>query len=389
MEGLLSFLSPCVLPLIPLYIGYLTSDMPEGLSRGQSRIRTMLRTFFFVLGICTVFFLAGLGSSALHTFFTAYEIQFLLVGGFLLLLAGLFSLGVINIPFLNNDRRISLQNSGKMNIFKAYLLGFFFSFAWSPCVGPLLASAVLAAASASSRLMGFVYIGAYALGFILIFIVIGLFTDEMLALLKKHRSIVRYTGILGGLAVAGMGCYMLYQANRTIVQLQNAKPAAAASETSEAAEEQETEEAVSEKDNVKYGFSLYDKDGNLVSLKDFEGKTVLVNFFGTWCYYCQLELPDLQEVEETRDDVKVLLIATPNFGDEKDEAYIENWMEENGYTMQVLYDRDFSVTGKYGISGYPTTYIMKPDGYYLGYMPGYMDAETMNTALARAVEESK
>lgn len=382
MEGLLSFLSPCVLPLIPLYIGYLTSDMPEGLTRGQSRIRTMLRTFFFVLGICTVFFLAGLGSSALHTFFTAYKIQFLLAGGFLLLLFGLFSLGVISVPFLNRDTRISFRGNGKMNIFQAYLLGFFFSFAWSPCVGPLLASAVLAAASASGRLMGFVYIGAYALGFILFFILIGLFTDEMLALLKKHRSIVRYTGILGGIAVAGMGCYMLFQANKSIVQLQNTEPAAAAAEP-------EQEAAENQKDNEKYGFTLYDKTGSSVSLKDFEGKTVIVNFFGTWCYYCQQELPDFQQIEETRDDVKVLLIATPNLGDEKDEAYIENWMADNGYTMQVLYDRDYTVTAKYGISGYPTTYIMKPDGYYLGYMPGYMDMRTLNNALEQAAAESE
>lgn len=197
LEGLLSFFSPCVLPLVPLYIGYLTSGIDTNLSKAKVRIQTTVRTLFFVLGISTVFFLAGLGSSALRYFFQKNTIFFSINGGFLLILFGLFSLGIIDIPFLQREHRIVSFKQNKNGIIRSYLLGFFFSFAWSPCVGPLLASAMLKSASAESALIGWLYIGCYTLGFIIIFILLGLFTEEVLMSLKKHTNIVRYTKIIG------------------------------------------------------------------------------------------------------------------------------------------------------------------------------------------------
>ena len=90
LEGLLSFFTPCVLPLVPLYIGYLTSDQKEYDSPAAKRIHTAAVTFFFVLGICTVFFIAGLGTSVLHEFFSEHRLLFLLAGGFLLLVLGAY-----------------------------------------------------------------------------------------------------------------------------------------------------------------------------------------------------------------------------------------------------------------------------------------------------------
>ena len=84
LEGLLSFFSPCVLPLVPLYIGYLTSGIDTNSSKGKVRIQTIIRTLFFVLGISTVFFLMGLGTSALRVFFEKNQIIFTIIGGFIL-----------------------------------------------------------------------------------------------------------------------------------------------------------------------------------------------------------------------------------------------------------------------------------------------------------------
>ena len=97
-----------------------------------------------------------------------------------------------------------------------------------------------------------------------------------------------------------------------------------------------------------------------------------------------MELPHLEEVSH-RDDVEVVLIATPNLGSEGSEEMIRQYMENNGYTMTVLYDNDYSVTRTYGITGYPTTFIMKPDGNYLGYVPGYVDEETLDAAIDEAL----
>lgn len=373
LEGLLSFFSPCVLPLVPLYIGYLTSGIDTNLSKAKVRIQTTVRTLFFVLGISTVFFLAGLGSSALRYFFQKNTIFFSIIGGFLLILFGLFSLGIIDIPFLQREHRIVSFKQNKNGIIRSYLLGFFFSFAWSPCVGPLLASAMLKSASAESALIGWLYIGCYTLGFIIIFILLGLFTEEVLMLLKKHTNIVRYTKIIGGIVVLCMGIYMLNTGFTSIKALEN--------KTSDNTTVVENSNDENLTDIEKYSFTLKDNKGNDVTLSEYKGKTVVLNFFATWCTYCKMELPSLEEINSTRDDIVIFLVATPNIGNEGSKEYIESFMEENGYSMTVLYDETGEVVSKYNVSGLPTSFFFKPDGSVLGYVPGYVEESSLISIL--------
>ena len=369
LEGLLSFFSPCVLPLVPLYIGYLTSGIDTNLSKAKARIQTTVRTLFFVLGISTVFFLAGLGSSALRYFFQKNTIFFSIIGGFLLILFGLFSLGIIDIPFLQREHRIVSFKQNKNGIIRSYLLGFFFSFAWSPCVGPLLASAILKSASAESALIGWIYIGCYTLGFIIIFILLGLFTEEVLMLLKKNTNIVRYTKIIGGIVVLCMGIYMLNTGFTSIKALENRTL-----DNTTVVDNTNDENLT---DIEKYSFTLKDSHGNDVTLSEYKGKTVVLNFFATWCTYCKMELPSLEEINNTRDDIVIFLVATPDIGNEGSEEYIESFMEENGYSMTVLYDETGEVVSKYNVSGLPTSFFFKPDGSVLGYVPGYVEESNL------------
>ena len=369
LEGLLSFFSPCVLPLVPLYIGYLTSGIDTNLSKAKARIQTTVRTLFFVLGISTVFFLAGLGSSALRYFFQKNTIFFSIIGGFLLILFGLFSLGIIDIPFLQREHRIVSFKQNKNGIIRSYLLGFFFSFAWSPCVGPLLASAILKSASAESALIGWIYIGCYTLGFIIIFILLGLFTEEVLMLLKKNTNIVRYTKIIGGIVVLCMGIYMLNTGFTSIKALENRTL-----DNTTVVDNTNDENLT---DIEKYSFTLKDSHGNDVTLSEYKGKTVVLNFFATWCTYCKMELPSLEEINNTRDDIVIFLVATPDIGNEGSKEYIESFMEENGYSMTVLYDETGEVVSKYNVSGLPTSFFFKPDGSVLGYVPGYVEESNL------------
>ena len=382
LEGLLSFFSPCVLPLVPLYISYLTAGIQDYEDVKKRRIETVLRTFFFVLGISTVFFLAGLGSSALHQFFTKYTLYFYLIGGIVLILFGLFSLGVLRIPFLERERKVQYQIKGSMNYFQAFLLGFFFSFAWSPCVGPLLATAIMTAAQASTRLLGWLYIGAYTLGFISIFILIGLFTEEVLGFLKKNKNVVKYTKLLGGIVVVGMGCYMLWQGTKTIngMMQKEETPPIASGEQEEVPSSTSEEAPTLTMEDVN--FKLMNAEGKEVQLTDYKGQKVLVNFFGTWCHYCNEELPDLIELNNTREDIKILMITTPNLGQEKDKQYIIDYLKEKGSTIELLFDEDYSVLQTYGVSGFPSTYFFESSGEILGYVPGYVPKETLENIVS-------
>ena len=372
LEGLLSFFSPCVLPLVPLYIGYLISGAQDE-EPGKRRKYTIRMTFFFVLGICTVFFLAGLGSNVLRAFFRRHETVFLFLGGFFLVIMGLFSFGLIRIPLLEKEYRAGFDPRGPMSAGKAWLMGFFFSFAWSPCIGPLLASAIAAASLSPSPMVGWFYIAAYSLGFILVFVLLGLFTEEMLSLLKKHRDVVKWTSKLGAAVVFGMGVYMIVRGTQRIQAVEPDVPA-------------ETQDTGELRDIEHYDFRLMNGEGESVSLSDFDGTGIIINFFGTWCTYCKIELPHLQTLEETRDDIKILLIAAPGFNGEGTVEEVEQWMSDNGYTMEVLYDTDFQVSYNYGIQGYPTTFIMKPDGYYLGYIPGYLEPDKLDGLINEAVK---
>ena len=134
-------------------------------------------------------------------------------------------------------------------------------------------------------------------------------------------------------------------------------------------------------DIEKYSFTLKDNKGNDVTLSEYKGKTVVLNFFATWCTYCKMELPSLEEINSTRDDIVIFLVATPDIGNEGSKEYIESFMEENGYSMTVLYDETGEVVSKYNVSGLPTSFFFKPDGSVLGYVPGYVEESSLISIL--------
>ena len=258
-EGLLSFFSPCVLPLIPLYISYLTRDAQITDEDGNityDRSKTLSLTLGFVLGISTVFFLAGLGSRLLNAFFVRYTVFFQIAGGIILILFGLVSAGIINISFLSNTTGRRIDVTKKFTFSRAYMTGFLFSFVWSPCVGPLLAQAMMVAAQ-SDGLLGWIYILAYTLGFILIFLIAGIFTQSVLSFLKKSRPIARYTAIIASIVLIVMGGYMLYQGAQSISALQNSNQS-----PTDVIDDYPSEVPPQELTDIeKFDFTLQDKNG--------------------------------------------------------------------------------------------------------------------------------
>lgn len=358
------------------------------------RMKTLILTTGFVLGISTVFVIAGLGSSALATVFKQYTLQLQIAGGVLLVILGLANLHIINIPFLNQTHQKTMRVEGGMTFLKAFALGFVFSFAWSPCVGPLLAQAIVLASTATNGL-GWLYIASYALGFIVIFLLIGFFTEEVLNIINRHKSIVKYTGVLSGILVLAMGCFMLFQGFTTMNALQNRSSTTPAETTvDDSKKDTVSKEDTSNKDDSstktsieKYNFALVDGEGNVHNLSDYKGKTIVMNFFGTWCHYCNEEFEGLQKInDEMKDDVQVLMIAAPGLNGEGSIQYVEEYMKKRGYNFTILYDTTLEATDTYHISGYPTTYIVRPSGDFLGYVPGYVSEEQMRNYIKTAQE---
>lgn len=209
LEGFLSFFSPCVLPLIPVYISYLAGNGKKSDLQGiiiYERKIVFLNTLFFVLGISSVFFLLGLSFSALGTFFYQNKSLFSKIGGIIIIIMGLVQLDLVKLNFLKIEKRFHMEfTAGKMNPIIAYVMGFTFSFAWTPCVGPALSSVLILASNAGNAFSGNMLVLIYTLGFIIPFIILGMFTTEALNFFKEKRNLVKYTIKAGGIILIIIG----------------------------------------------------------------------------------------------------------------------------------------------------------------------------------------
>ena len=179
IQGLLSFFSPCILPLVPLYFSYLAGGMYQVDEDGKMtypRKKVMLHTICFILGIGFAFVLLGLGMTVIGHFFGSNKVWFTRIGGLIMIFFGLYQLGFFGKSMsLEQTKRLTFNMNGKtLGPMMALVLGFTFSFAWTPCVGPVLTSVLLMASSASSAWTGFALLGVYLAGFVLPFLSVGL-----------------------------------------------------------------------------------------------------------------------------------------------------------------------------------------------------------------------
>ena len=389
LQGALSFFSPCVLPLVPLYVSYLAGGaavVGEDGVRRYPRGKIFLNTLFFVVGISFAFFLLGLGLTALGEFFHNYQVWFARASGVIILLFGLYQLGLgRRTMLLEQEHRLPFRlDKLAMNPAVALVMGFTFSFAWTPCVGPTLSSVLLMASSAESSAAGFLLIGVYTLGFVLPFLAVGLFTGTVLDFFKAHQNVVRYTVKLGAVLLIVMGILTLTGATGTI----SADLAAVSGTTQEepAAEQEDTTGAQEESGEIPVvpapDFTLTDQYGETHTLSDYQGQTVFLNFWATWCGPCKMEMPDIQalyeEWDENAGDLVVLGVAGPGIGQEGSAEDIAAFLEENGYTYPVVMDDTGALFYQYGISAYPTTFMIDTEGNVFGYVQGAVSREVMD-----------
>jgi len=447
LQGMISFFSPCVLPLLPIYIGYLsggTSSVGEDGRVYYKRSKVMLNTVFFVIGVSFTFLILGLGMTAVGVFFNSNQLIFSRISAILVFCFGLYQLGVFGKnSVLEKEHRLPLRlNTMAMSPITALIMGFSFSFAWTPCVGPTLASVLIMVASASTKMVGFMLIGVYTLGFILPFLVVGLFTTSLLDFFKKHNQIVKYTVKIGGILMLIMGVFMFtgkmnsvteylsdisssnQKENQENIQSRESDEEIVSSESdSESKEEakqgaekepsdndeeieQETKEEAALEDEEEVNqeeeqnkeqlypaidFTLKDQYGNTHTLSDYKGKTVFLNFWATWCPPCRAEMPDIQKIYEfykkDEDDSLVILgVAGPSQGQEKSKQGVIDFLEENGYTYPVLMDMTGEQFMNYGVYALPTTYMIDKDGNVFGYVSGQISEEMMRSIIKQTME---
>lgn len=373
VEGLVSFLSPCVLPIIPIYMGYLAGNSNE---KRNSNKKVLLFTISFIFGILLAIFLMNASINLLQSFLKEHMTLFVRIGGIFIVLLGIYQLGFIKINFLQRTFRFSLKTDNKMNVMVAFIMGFTFSFAWTPCIGPALSSILLLAASSGDFWYSNFLMIIYAFGFTLPFLVLGLFTNKALNWLNSHRDIVKYTTKIGAVILIIFGLMMFSGKLNTISNYMSPSQGQVS-----------TNQAENSDDSVNYGNALLNQDDEPISLADYHGKVVFLNFWATWCPPCQREMPEIQKLSEkyqNSEDIAILTVVMPG-GQEMDAAGIKKFLKEKGFTMPVIFD-DGRLSSSFQITSLPTTYMFDRDGNVYGSVVGQLSSDMMENIIDRTLK---
>lgn len=203
LEGLASFISPCLLPMLPIYISYFMGE------EEKSKKKAIINSIGFVLGFTIVFLILSIFASTLGHFISSYTKYIKIAFGIIIIILGFNYMEIIKLKFLNKTKGIQMKNKN-LNFFKAMLFGILFSISWTPCIGTFLSSALLLIAKEQELVKGIILMLLYSIGLGIPFIISAVLIEklkEVFDFIKKNYKKVK---IISGLILIGMGIYMIF-----------------------------------------------------------------------------------------------------------------------------------------------------------------------------------
>lgn len=373
--GLLSFANPCVLPLVPGFLGYLSG---VSVTAPGSRRKVFINSVFFVLGFSFVFALLGvLLNSVLQAASAAFKTVLSRVGGVMIILFGLHVLKLLHIPFLEKEHKFGLRGGSKPSYAVSFLFGATFAVGWTPCVGALLASVLALAATSAGR--SFVLLASYALGLGLPFLLVGLFSSEAVRLISRSGRFFKYFNLVVGAFLILLGV-LVFTGRLSALVSPGAGPKAATL-------------PFSSKDSKVIGLDLgkdatasirasfkekkYLRAKEFVSpdgfinaepfpLQDLVGKKVILLDFWTYsCINCQRTFPYLRAWHERYKDEGLVIIGvhSPEFAFEKKYENVLAAVKKWGIPFPIVLDNDHKNLRSYDTVYWPTKYLIDIDGF--------------------------
>ena len=377
VAGLLSFFSPCILPLLPVYIGLLTSDAND---QGLGGVQRATRTIAFVLGISVTFLVLGLGAGAVgHALSNGYVA---IACGVVIFIFGLHLSGLIQIPLLQREKRFDTSKLNVRTVAGAFLLGLGFSFGWTPCLGPILGSVLALAAQQGAAAAGAALTLVYSFGMSIPFLIITLASN---ALIGRVRSLNRYLPTIqriGGALIAIMGLWMIFTQVHDLsarstsmddaVQEQSADEGMDDMKSDTASKDDATAESSSEaksdqqagKDGWRH-VKLQDAHGETHELADYAGKPVYLKFWASWCPTCVSGLDNLKALaaqHEEAGDVHVVTVVAPGLSGEMSQDEFARWAQEQGLDFDILMDGQAQLFSAFGVRALPTSVLLDSQG---------------------------
>ena len=207
LAGLISFLSPCVLPLIPGYISYISGTSLDKLTKKKNNL-VVIKTIFFALGFSIVFIALGSAATLFGNLFLNYSDILRIIAGIIIIFFSLHLIGIFNFNFMNKDIRI-FTNQYSNNLAFPLLVGAAFGFGWTPCIGPILGSILALAAIETSLNKGILLLSFYSLGLAIPFIISGILIDKFLFFSKSFQKYISTITKVGGIILLLTGIAIL------------------------------------------------------------------------------------------------------------------------------------------------------------------------------------
>ncbi len=274
VAGILSFVSPCVLPLIPAYLSFISGTAVSELVRAdRSRdvmLKALVNTLLFVLGFTIVFVLLGASASAVGAVLKRYMRYILIAGGVAIIVLALHLLGIFRIRALDVERRVQVRGK-RFGPLGSVIIGMAFAAGWTPCIGPILVAILGVAATKESVVQGVALLTAYSLGIGIPFILASLSVNAFLGFFRKAKKAYRFIEIAAGFILVFAGAWMIQSGFATPVSANYRDLAFTA------------------------------PDGSQLPIAEFAGKPLVISFWASYCEPCKKELPELAEIYRSHD----------------------------------------------------------------------------------------
>jgi cytochrome c-type biogenesis protein len=360
LAGVLSFLSPCVLPLVPGYISLMSGVSVDQLKEGEGGATraVAVNALLFILGFSAVFVALGASASAVGGFLNQYKSILFKVAGVVIILFGVFLLGLLKIPALYREKRYH-GGVGRSKV-SSFLLGLAFAFGWTPCIGPILGALLLLAATKETVTEGVLLLTIYSLGLGIPFFLTALGINKFLSLYKGFRRYLQWVERFAGVLLIAIGVLVftnqLTWLSRyfTFFNRFNLEMPLAASVNSSSG-------AVQAERPLAPDVALQRPDGSSFRLSQLRGKVVVVNFWASWCLPCRLEIPSFNKTYQQYQAQGVEFIGVSvDAGGWPD---VQEFQKEVAIAYPVLLDQDQTAGDAFGgLPGLPVTIFIDRQG---------------------------
>jgi cytochrome c-type biogenesis protein len=383
LAGFLSFVSPCVLPIVPGYLTFITGMSFDELTDQHHRSRmissAIIKSLPFVVGFSLVFIALGASASAVGAVIRANLGLLKQIAGVGIIILGLHLAGFLPIPALLRERRLSGEPSAP-GMGRAFIAGIFFAFGWTPCVGPILAGILTLAATAETLSYGVLLLAAYSLGLGIPFILSAAFLNGFLSLFSGIKGYLRQLEVASGALLVGVGLLIFTDKISWISQrlqflnaeeLLTLESSAPAVQPAVAAEPPQTAYG-------PYDFTLTSIDGERVRLADYQGKAVLVNFWATWCGPCVVETPALVRVYNKYKERGFSVIGVAL---QSEDENIKEFVKKYRVPYAIASDTTSEVGLRYQVFALPSSFLFTAEGKVKKAFMGYVEEEALEREL--------